>query len=684
MEQAMNRSAPRLAAALLFVGASSVAVADRQLPYTPSLDVSAMDRSADPCIDLYQYSCGGWQKSNPIPPDQTAWNVYRKLSEDNVAFLRGILEQAAEASDRDAVTQKIGDYYAACMDEAGVKKRGASPLKADFDAIMAAKSTRDLAPLLVRLHRGSVARGILFLPGSDQDPDDSEKQIPNFDQGGLGLPDRDYYFREDAKSRDNREKYQAHVTKVLELLGDAPDAARKSAAEILRLETALAGASLTNVERRDPYKMKHKMRPAELGEMAPNLAWNAYLAELKAPAFDVANVTAPAFFAEISRRFDSEPLQLWQDYLRFHLANDYAPYLSASFVIEDFEFYRKYLQGAKEVQPRWKRCVRLVDAQLGEALGQAFVRKVFTPETKEATLVMVRRIEAVMERRLQERDWMSAETKQAAIAKLHVIRNKIGYPDKWRDYSAVVVERGDFAGNVRRAAMFEFERQLNKIGKPVDHGEWGMTAPTVNAYFHPKMNDINFPAGVLQPPLYDPKVDDAPNYGNTGGTVGHELTHGFDDEGRQFDAHGNLKDWWTKEDAANFAERAKCVSDQYGAYIAVDDIKINSALTLGEDIADLGGEILAYEAWKDAVNDQELGDRDGLTPDQRFFVGFAQWACENTRPEQQREWALTNPHSPAKYRINGVVVNMPEFAKAFSCKSGAPMTKPAGEACSIW
>ena len=680
----MNRSAPRLAAALLFVGASSVAVADRQLPYTPSLDVSAMDRSADPCIDLYQYSCGGWQKSNPIPPDQTAWNVYRKLSEDNVAFLRGILEQAAEASDRDAVTQKIGDYYAACMDEAGVKKRGASPLKADFDAIMAAKSTRDLAPLLVRLHRGSVARGILFLPGSDQDPDDSEKQIPNFDQGGLGLPDRDYYFREDAKSRDNREKYQAHVTKLLELLGDAPDAARKSAAEILRLETALAGASLTNVERRDPYKMKHKMRPAELGEMAPNLAWNAYLAELKAPAFDVANVTAPAFFAEISRRFDSEPLQLWQDYLRFHLANDYAPYLSASFVIEDFEFYRKYLQGAKEVQPRWKRCVRLVDAQLGEALGQAFVRKVFTPETKEATLVMVRRIEAVMERRLQERDWMSAETKQAAIAKLHVIRNKIGYPDKWRDYSAVVVERGDFAGNVRRAAMFEFERQLNKIGKPVDHGEWGMTAPTVNAYFHPKMNDINFPAGVLQPPLYDPKVDDAPNYGNTGGTVGHELTHGFDDEGRQFDAHGNLKDWWTKEDAANFAERAKCVSDQYGAYIAVDDIKINSALTLGEDIADLGGEILAYEAWKDAVNDQELGDRDGLTPDQRFFVGFAQWACENTHPEQQREWALTNPHSPAKYRINGVVVNMPEFAKAFSCKSGAPMTKPAGEACSIW
>jgi endothelin-converting enzyme/putative endopeptidase len=680
----MNRTARRLAVILLFAGADSVAAVDPQLPYTPGLDVTAMDRSADPCIDFYQYSCRGWQQRNPIPPDQSTWSVYRKLSEDNVAFLRGILEQAAEASDRDAIARKIGDYYAACMDETAVDKRGASPLKADVDAIMTAKTTRDLAPVLVRLQRNSVARGILFLAGSGQDPDDSEKQIPNFDQGGLGLPDRDYYFREDAKSRDTRKKYQAHVTKVLELLGDAPESAGKSAAEILRLETALAGASLTNVERRDPYKMKHKMRSAELGEMAPNLAWSAYLTELGAPAFDVANVTVPAFFAEISRRFDSEPLRLWQDYLRFHIANGYAPYLSAPFATEDFAFYRKHLQGAEEIQPRWKRCVHLVDAQLGEALGQAFVRKVFTPETKEATLVLVRRIEAVMERRLRGRDWMSAQTRQAAIAKLHVIRNKIGYPDKWRDYSAIAVDRGDFAGNVRRAAVFEFERQLEKIGKPVDHGEWGMTAPSVNAYFHPQMNDINFPAGVLQPPLYDPKMDDAPNYGNTGGTVGHELTHGFDDEGRQFDAHGNLEDWWTKEDAASFAERARCVSDQYGGYNAVDDIKINSALTLGEDLADLGGEILAYEAWKDAVKDQELGDRDGLTPDQRFFVGFAQWACENTRPEQQREWALTNPHSPAKYRINGVVVNMPEFAKAFSCKSGAPMTKPAGKACSIW
>jgi len=680
----MNRAARCLAAVLLLTTGWRATAEEPALPYTPSLDVTAMDRTADPCADFYQYACGGWQKNNPIPPDQTTWSVYHKLSEDNVAFLRAILEQATAAKDQDAVTQKIGDYYVACMDEARADSLGAAPLEGDLDAISAAKSVGALAPLMARLQRESAGRGILFKIESQQDPDDSEREIASFDQGGLGLPDRDYYFKADAKSKDNREKYQAHVAKVLMLLGDAPASAKSSAAKIMRLETALARASLTRVERRDPYKMKHKMGPAELEAMAPNLAWKAYLAELEAPAFDIANVTAPAFFSEVSKRLGSVPLAVWKDYLRFHLANAHAPYLSAAFVTEDFDFYRKYLKGAKQIQPRWKRCVRLVDDQLGEALGQAFVRKVFTNETKETTLAMVRRIEAVMEHRLQARDWMSPETKQAALAKLHAIRNKIGYPDKWRDYSSIRVERADFEGNVRRAAAFEFARQLGKIGKPVDRDEWWMTPPTVNAYFDPTMNDINFPAGVLQPPLYDPKMDDAPNYGNTGGTIGHELTHGFDDQGRMYDAHGNLKDWWTKADAAKFAERAKCVSNQYGAYVAVEDIKINSALTLGEDVADLGGEVLAYVAWKDAVQDRKLEDRDDLSPDQRFFVGFAQWACENTRPEQQREWALTNPHSPAKYRINGVVVNMPEFERAFLCKAGAPMTKPTGKACSIW
>jgi len=678
----MIRPALRLAVLLLAVRAAA-ASDEPALPYTPGLDPAAMDRSVDPCVDFYKYSCGGWQTSNPIPGDQTAWDVYRKLSEDNVAFLRGILEQAAVAKGRDAVTAKIGDYYAACADEKAADARGDAPLKPDLDAIAAAKSPAELMPVIARLQRESI-RGVLFGAGSQQDPDDSEKEIASLDQGGLGLPDRDYYFKTDDKSKDNREKYVAHVARILELLGDEPAAAKRSAAEIMRLETALAGASLTKVERRDPYKMKHKMKPGELGTMAPGLAWKEYLAALKAPPFDTVNVTAPAFFSELGKRLASEPLSAWKDYLRFHAANGRAPYLSAPFVTEDFEFYRKYLKGAKEIQPRWKRCVRLVDEQLGEALGQAFVRKVFAPRTKDAALDMTKRVEAVMERRLKERDWMGPETKKAALAKLAAIRNKIGYPDKWRDYSRVRVERGDFAGNVARAAAFESDRQLGKIGKPVDHGEWDMTPPTVNAYFDAQMNDINFPAGVLQPPLFDPKMDDAPNYGNTGGTIGHELTHGFDDEGHQYDAKGNLKNWWTDADAAQFAARTKCVSDQYAQYVAVDDIHVNSALSLGEDIADLGGEILAYEAWKDATKAAKLADRDGLTPDQRFFVGFAQWACENVRPEQQREWALTNPHSPAKYRINGVVVNMPEFAKVFACKPGAPMTKPAGRTCSIW
>ncbi|MDE2142127.1 MAG: M13 family metallopeptidase, partial [Elusimicrobia bacterium] len=654
------------------------------LPYTPGLDVKAMDRSVNPCDDFYLYSCGGWKKRNPIPADQTAWDVYGKLAQDNLVFLRGILEQAAAAKKRDAVTEKIGDYYAACTDEKTADARGLAALKPELDEIAALTSARELAPLLARLQRESPDASFLFATGSQQDPDDSEKVIASLDQGGLGLPDRDYYFKDDAKSKEIRERYVAHVQKVFELLGDAPERAAKSAAAVMSLETSLADASMTKVERRDPYKMKHKMDPAGLAALTPAFDWNAFLRELRSPSFDVVNVSAPEFFKRVSALLESRPLADWKDYLRFHAANGEAPYLSAPFVTEDFAFYRKYLKGAKEIQPRWKRCVRLVDGQLGEALGQAFVRKVFTPEIKASTLKMVALIEDAMAARIQALDWMSPETKAAALDKLHGIRNKIGYPDKWRDYSAVRVERGDFSGNVRRAAAFEFDRQLGKIGKPVDHGEWGMTPPTVNAYFDAQMNDINFPAGVLQPPLYDAKMDAAPNYGNTGGTIGHELTHGFDDEGRQYDAHGNLKDWWTKDDAAKFAERTKCVSDQYGSYVAVDGIHVNSALTLGEDVADLGGEILGYAAWREAVKGKDLKNLDGLTPDQRFFVGFAQWACENVRPEQAREWALTNPHSPARYRINGVVVNMPEFAKAFSCKPGAPMVKPVGKVCAVW
>ncbi|HTC41941.1 MAG TPA: M13 family metallopeptidase [Candidatus Acidoferrales bacterium] len=654
------------------------------LPYTPSLDLASMDKTADPCVNFYQYSCGGWKKNNPIPPDQTSWSVYGKLYQDNLVFLKGILEQASvDSGQRDAVTREIGDFYAACMDEASAEKQGITPVTGDLEAIANLKSTKEIAPVAARLQQ-AFGRSVLFGAGSTQDPDNSELVIAEIDQGGLGLPDRDYYTKEDAKSKETRERYLQHVQKVFELMGETPAAAKKDADTVMQLEIALAKASLTRVDRRDPYKLKHKMKYADLTELAPNFDWKTYYATSEYPQFEIMNVATPDFFKELNAKLASEPLDNWKTYLRFHVVDSASPFLSSRFVDENFAFYRQYLRGAKEQQPRWKRCVTYTDRQLGEALGQVYVAKVFSPELKQSTLDMVRRIEDSMAIRIQQLDWMSPETKQQALNKLHGIRNKIGYPDKWRDYSSVKISRADFAGNMARASEFEHHRDFNKIGKPVDRGEWDMSPPTVNAYYNPQMNDINFPAGVLQPPLYDAKMDAAPNYGNTGGTIGHELTHGFDDEGSQYDAAGNLKNWWTKDDREKFDARTKCVQDQYADYIVVDDIHINSKLTLGEDVADLGGELLAYMAWQDATKGQALQPRDGLTPEQRFFVGFAQWACENDRAEELRVRAATDPHSPGEYRINGVVVNMPEFAKAFACKTRQPMTKPLEKVCKIW
>ncbi len=659
------------------------------LPYSPSLDLASMDKSVDPCVDLYHYSCGGWQKKNPIPPDQTSWSVYGKLHQDNLNFLRGMLEQAAKPNHkRTAVEQKTGDFYGACMDEATVEKRGLSPIQAELDAIAQVRSVKDLTPLAARLQftyrQYSYTSSMLFSAGSTQDPDNSEQVIADVDQGGLGMPDRDYYSKDDAKSKETRERYLQHVQKVFELTGDSPDTAKKNAETIMRMETALAKASLTRVERRDPHKLVHKMKMADLSQLAPNFDWPVYYRELKYPQFEILNVDAPEFIKQVNALLSSEPLENWKTYFRFHVVDTSSPYLSSNFVQENFEFYRKYLRGAKEMQPRWKRCVQYTDYNLGEALGQVYVAKVFSPDLKASTLDMVQRIEDAMGQRIRALDWMSPETKQQALTKLAGIRNKIGYPDKWRDYSSVTITVDDFAGNIERAHQFESRRDINKIGKPVDHGEWDISPPTVDAYYNPQMNDINFPAGVLQPPLYDAKMDDAPNYGNTGGTVGHELTHAFDDEGSQFDAKGNLRNWWTDDDRKKFDERTKCVQDQYSQYVVVDDVHINGALTLGEDVADLGGEILGYMAWKDKTKDMNLQPVDGLTPEQRFFIGFAQWDCANERPEDLRVRAMTDPHSPAQYRINGVVVNMPEFQQAFQCKSGAPMTKPVEKVCKVW
>ena len=654
------------------------------LPYTPSLDPTVMDRSIDPCVDFYKYACGKWSQKNPIPADRTAWSVYSKAYEDNLTLLRGILEQAASAGQRDAVTQKVGDFYTACMDEVTANKRGLSAIEPELDAINSIQSLTDLTVVVAHLQIVTNGNSMLFGSGSEQDPDDTEKQIASLSQGGIGLPDRDYYTQDDAKSKEIREHYLQHVQKVFEMLGDSSDTAKENAQVVMQIETRLAMASWTAVERRNPYNLKHKMNLQDLEKLAPNFDWPLFFSKVDAPKFEIVDISAPQFFQELSRMLKNQPLANWKNYLRFHMANSYGPYLSENFVQETFAFYSQYLRGAKLIRSRWKRCVQYTDADLGEALGQEYVRRVFSAELKQSTLEMVERVEHQMELRIDQLDWMSSPTKEQALIKLHSIRNKIGYPDKWRNYSSATITPDDFAGNVRNAIAFESHRDFNKIGQPVDHTEWDMTPPSVNAEYNPQLNDINFPAGVLLPPMYDSKMDDAPNYGNTGSTIGHELTHAFDDEGRQFDAKGNLRDWWTKQDASKFKQRAQCVSDQYAKYVVVDNIHINSKLTLGEDVADLGGTILAYLAWKDATKDQRLESTDGLTPAQRYFVGFGQWDCGEVRPQQARDWAITNPHSPSEYRINGVLVNVPEFAEAFSCKAGQPMVKPKQKVCRVW
>jgi putative endopeptidase len=645
----------------------------------PALDVTSMDRTVDPCADFFTYSCGGWIKRNPIPPDQSSWDTYSKMQDENLARLRGILEAAA-ANDpkRNAVDQKIGDYYASCTDEKAIDAKGSEPPKPSLERIAKIGSKAELADVAAAM----IDDNVLFRFDSIQDFRDANQVIANADQGGLGLPDRDYYTKDDAKSVELRKQYLAHVKKMFELLEDKPDTAASEAQTVMRIETALAKGSMTRVERRDPKALDHKLTSAELEKISPDFQWPVYFAKVGMPSLVSLNVTAPNFFKALNEELEKESLADWKIYLRWHLVHADAPHLAAPFLNENFAFYGKTLRGQQELKPRWKRCTEGVDDDLGEALGQAYVQKYFPPEAKQQALKMVKEIQAAMEQDINGLTWMSPATKQQALAKLHGMANKIGYPDKWRDYSKLEIVRGDELGNVERARKFEFDRQLAKIGKPVDRGEWGMTPPTVNAYYDPQMNDINFPAGVLQPPAFDPKSDAAPNYGDTGGTIGHELTHGFDDEGRQFDAQGNLRDWWTADDGKEFVKHASCISDQYSNYTIIDDIKINGKLTLGEDVADLGGLILAYMAWKDDTKGQTLDPIDGLTPDQRFFVGYGQSWCGQTRDETKRLRATVDPHSPEKYRTNGVVSNMPQFQEAFHCKAGSPMVSQ--NRCSVW
>lgn len=654
-----------------------------QLPYSPSLDLSSMDKSVDPCENFYLYACGNWIRSNPIPADQSRWDVYAKLQQDNQRFLWGLLLQAGRTdAARTPDAQKIGDFFYACSNEPAIEKAGAAPMESALRQLDAVKTLKDLPAFLAAQHLALYASSMLFDFGSSQDFENSESVIGFAEAGGLGLPDRDYYTKTDAHSVEIRQKYTEHVAKMLELLGATPDAAKAGAADVMRIETALAKATLTRVEVRDPHKLLHKMTPAQLQALTPSFRWDVYLKALHAPAMKQVNVSQPAFYKQVDAQLRGNSLDAVKNYLRWHMIHARARFLSSAFVTADFDFFSHYLRGTPAMAPRWRRCEQLVDHMLGEAMGHVFVDQTFTPETKARTVAMTRDIEAAMKSEIEGLDWMTPATKKQALLKLQSITNKIGYPDKWRDYSSVTIARDDFFGNVERAVVFESHRQLAKIGKPVDRTEWGLSPPTVNAYYDPQNNDINFPAGVLQPPLFDPKMDDAPNYGNTGATIGHELTHGFDDEGRQFDAKGNLRDWWQKEDDTQFQSRAACVSDEYSEFTIVDDLKINGKLTMGEDIADLGGTMLAWIAWKSATKDKDPQPVDGLSPDQRFFVGMAQWACGSERPESLRADAITEEHSPNPFRINGVVQNMPEFQKAFACRVGQPMVR--ANACRIW
>jgi len=675
----MPRVRTILLALLLAVPFVSAVAQQAPTTHTPSLDVTAMDRSIDPCVDFFAYVCGGWIKNNPIPPDQSSWDLYSKMEDENKTQLREILEAASSPdASRTAVNQKIGDYYASCMDEKAIEAKGSDPIKAELDRIAKISSKAELADVASSMSTDNV----LFRFESIQDYRDASQQVANADQGGLGLPDRDYYLKTDTKSEELRKAYVAHVQKMFELLGDKPENAATEAQAVMRIETALARGALTRVERRDPKALDHKLTSGDLQKISPDFKWDVYFTKVGLPSLTSLNVAVPNFFKTLNGEIGKESLADWKTYLRWHLVHASASQLASPFLNENFAFYGKTLQGQEQLKPRWKRCTEYVDDYLGEALGQAYVEKYFPPDAKQKALTIVNEIRTAMEQDINSLDWMSPATKKQALEKLHGMANKIGYPDKWRDYSKLEIVRGDNLGNVERARQFEFNRQLGKIGKPVDRGEWDMTPPTVNAYYNPQMNDINFPAGVLQPPAFDPESDAAPNYGDTGGTVGHELTHGFDDEGRQFDAKGNLRDWWTADDAKKFEQRASCISSQYSSYTIIDDIKINGKLTLGEDVADLGGVLLAYMAWKADTKDQKLESIDDLTPEQRFFVGYGQSWCGQTRDETKRLRATVDPHSPEKYRTNGVVSNMPQFQEAFHCKAGQPMVN--ANRCRVW
>jgi endothelin-converting enzyme/putative endopeptidase len=650
----------------------------------PGLDLSSIDKSADPCVDFYQYACGGFNQRHPIPADHSSYASFDILFDWNESVLRSMLEKAAAGgATRTPNEQKIGDYYASCMDTAAVNREGLKPLQPDLDRIAALKSEEELVPLLAQFQLANV--NAFLGVGEMQDFKDATRQIAFIDQAGLGLPERDYYLRTGPEDERIRKLYVQHLTNMFKLLGEPEAKAAGDAQKVMELETELAKASLDVTSRRDPANIYHMLSLSDLQKRAPSIDWKQLMNEMGVPPVEEVNITYPSFFEKLSALLQSTDLDTIKFYLTWQLINS-TPTTAMPEAIdqEQFNFSGTTLQGQPKQEPRWKRCAEATDGALGEALGQVYVAQEFPPSSKAATLEMVHEIEAAMDTDLDSLDWMSPETKTKARQKLHAIADKIGYPDKWRDYSKLVIVRGDSLGNSLRAIEFENHRQLNKIGQPVDRGEFAMSPPTINAYYDPSMNDINFPAGILQAPFYDTSATDAVNYGHIGAVVGHELTHGFDDQGRKFDGNGNLADWWTATDEQKFNEKADCEVKEYSSF-SVPGVKVNGKLTLGENTADNGGLRLAYIAFLADAKSKMVDltkTTDGYTPLQQFFLGFAQNWCGNIRPETLRLQAQTDEHSPIQFRVTGVVENMPEFGKAFGCKTGQPMM-PAN-ACRVW
>jgi len=673
-----------LPAFLLLVTAASVSQSASSAKPGAGFSLDNIDKSIDPCADFFQYACGNWIKNSEIPADRPSWQSFSELQESNLAIERGILEKAAAGGTaRNAVDQKIGDLYGSCMDEKAVDAKGIAPIKPELERIAAVKDKGALIEEIGHLHL--VGGTSLFSFYSSSDLHNADQVIAYINQGGLSLPDRDYYVKDDPDKVEMRKHLTEFATQVFTLAGETPQQAAASAETVLMVETLLAADSMDRTRARDPKNRDHKMTRDDAVALAPDFYLNRYFAAVGAPGFTSLNVTNPDFFKQVNGVLAALPLDSLKTYVSWHVLRAAAPWLSQPFVEADFKM-RQALTGQKQIQDRWKRCVSLVDGSLGEALGLRYVETTFGAEGKQRMLKMVDLLETSLDNDIQSLSWMTDETKKQAKVKLQAIRNKIGYPEVYRDYSSVTIKSDDLLGNVRRTTEFESKRQIAKIDKPLDRREWGMTPPTVNAYYSGSLNEIVFPAGILQPPFFDKTMDDAINFGGIGLVIGHELTHGFDDQGRKFDPTGNLRDWWTEQDGKEFEKRVSCVADEYSNFVAVDNMKLNGRLTLGENTADNGGARIALAALERLIAEDKTGKEgqsiDGFTPEQRFFLGFGRVWCEKQRPEFLRMQVSTNSHSPGKYRVDGVVQNMPEFQKAWGCKAGQPMV--AENACHVW